>query len=185
VTEGTTTIGGITIPSTDPLFLFIVAVHVPLGVISVVTGLVAMLSMKAPGRHPRFGTLYFWSLAALFVSATALSLMRWAHAYHLFILGALSFAAALIGRTARRRLWKRWARLHIAGMGASYVLMLTAFYVDNGKQLPLWRELPTWTYWVLPAAVGLPIITWALMRHPLVKPIPLVRHQRRSQSPLS
>ena len=27
-------------------------------------------------------------------------------------------------------------------MGASYILLLTAFYVDNGKNLPLWRELP-------------------------------------------
>jgi hypothetical protein len=169
MTEGTTILGGFTIPSTDPLFLFIVAVHVPLGVISVVAGLIAMLSAKAPGRHPRFGTIYFWLLAAIFVSATALSLMRWAYTYHLFILGALSFIAAVIGRTARRRRWMGWKRLHIAAMGSSYVLLLTAFYVDNGKQLPLWRDLPTWTYWTLPALIGIPIITWALVRHPLVK----------------
>ena len=62
-----------------------------------------MLSVKAPGRHPRFGTLYFWLLTALFLSATALSTMRWEHAYHLFLLGAFSFLTAFIGRTARRR----------------------------------------------------------------------------------
>jgi len=27
-------------------------------------------------------------------------------------------------------------------MGLSYILMLTAFYVDNGKKLPVWRDLP-------------------------------------------
>jgi hypothetical protein len=43
---------------------------------------------------------------------------------------------------------------HTAGMGGSYVAMLTAFYVDNGKQLPVWDRLPTITYWLLPAAVG-------------------------------
>ncbi len=44
----------------------------------------------------------------------------------------------------------------------------SAFYVDNGPHLPLWRELPTITYWVGPSVVGLPIVVRALMRHPLV-----------------
>jgi hypothetical protein len=47
--------------------------------------------------------------------------------------------------------------------------LLTAFYVDNGKQLPLWRNLPHWTYWTLPALVGLPIVVWALLYHPLMR----------------
>ena len=54
-------------------------------------------------------------------------------------------------------------------MSSSYVLLLTAFYVDNGKQLPLWRQLPIWTYWTLPALIGAPIIVWALLRHPVVR----------------
>ena len=29
--------------------------------------------------------------------------------------------------------WRNWFRVHLAGMGLSYILMLTAFYVDNGK----------------------------------------------------
>jgi hypothetical protein len=41
-------------------------------------------------------------------------------------------------------------------MSASYVLLLTAFYVDNGKHLPVWRSLPHLAYWLLPSAVGLP-----------------------------
>jgi hypothetical protein len=47
--------------------------------------------------------------------------------------------------------------------------LLTAFYVDNGKSLPLWRDLPSITYWLLPAAVGLPLILYALLRHPLAR----------------
>jgi len=40
--------------------------------------------------------------------------------------------------------------------------MLTAFYVDNGPHLPLWRHLPTWAFWALPSVVGVPLIMRAL-----------------------
>jgi hypothetical protein len=53
--------------------------------------------------------------------------------------------------------------------GPSYILLLTAFYVDNGKSLPLWKDFPPIAYWLLPAAVGLPLIIQALFRHPLVR----------------
>jgi hypothetical protein len=169
MTDGSTTIAGFTIPSSDPLFLAIVAIHVPLGLLTTATGLLAMLSAKGPGRHPRFGTWYFRFLGASVVSASALSLMRWSETYHLFILGLLSFSAALIGRTARRRLWKHWATVHVMGMGSSFIAMLTAFYVDNGHQLPPLSYLPTWTYWTLPSLVGVPLIAWAITRHPVVR----------------
>ena len=169
MTAGITSIAGIQIPSSDPVFLSIVAIHVPLGLACVVSGVLAMLSVKGPGRHRTAGTIYYWSLAVLFASATVLSIMRWAEDYHLFILGALAFAAVHTGRMAGRRSWP--LRLHITMMGWSYVLLLTAFYVDNGKQLPLWRELPVWTYWTVPALVGAPLMLWALLRHPRVRAI--------------
>jgi len=74
-----------------------------------------------------------------------------------------------LGRAALRQRWPQWKRLHIAGMGLSYVLMLIAFYVDNGKQLPLWRDLPHFMYWLLPLVIGLPLIVRALLWHPLVQ----------------
>ena len=103
------------------------------------------------------------------LTAAALSFMRWTQDYHLFVLGTLSFIAVLLGRTARRRRRPGWARWHVLGMGFSYVLLVTAFYVDNGKQLPLWRDLPVWTYWTLPAFVGMAVMLWVLLRHPVVK----------------
>ena len=141
----------------------IVGLHIPLGLACVVAGAVAMLSEKRRGRHSAAGTVYYWCLLALFVSATFLSVMRWAENYHLFILAVLSFASAWLGRKAVRHRWAYWARLHITGMGLSYVLMLIAFYVDNGKQLPLWKDLPHFTYWLAPLAAGLPFIVWALL----------------------
>ncbi|WP_137935287.1 DUF2306 domain-containing protein [Mesorhizobium comanense] len=164
-----TLVAGIAIPSTSPIFLAIVGFHVLAGLGCVVTGAVAMLSPKGRGRHSKFGTIYFWFLATAFISATGLSAMRWAEDYHLFILGTLSFAAAFLGRRALQRRWPNWASLHVTGMGLSYVLLLTAFYVDNGKSLPLWKELPPIAYWLAPGAVGIPLIVYALLRHPIVR----------------
>jgi uncharacterized membrane protein len=162
-----TSVAGIEIPSTDPLFVAVVGVHIPVGLVCVVVGAFAMLSKKGRGHHSTLGTIYFWSLLTLAISAALLSVMRWAGNYHLFALGVSSFASARFGRSALRQRWPSWARLHITGMGLSYVFMLVAFYVDNGKQLPLWKELPHFTYWLLPLLVGVPLIVRALVWHPL------------------
>jgi hypothetical protein len=169
MTEGMTNLAGIEIPSTDPVFLTVVVTHILLGLACTISGAIAMLSQKRAGRHPRYGMIYFWCLFGVFLTATSLAAVRWAEDYHLFALGALSIAAAYLGRRARRQRWHNWVRLHITGMGASYILLLTAFYVDNGKSLPLWKELPPIAYWLLPAAVGIPLIIRALLRHPLAR----------------
>ncbi len=165
-------VAGIEIPSSDPVFLAIVGVHVLLGLVCTITGVIAMLSVKRPGRHPWFGSVYYWCLMGVFVTASGLAAVRWREDYHLFILGALAFAAAYMGRRARRKRWNNWVKLHITGMGSSYVLLLTAFYVDNGKNLPLWRDLPAIAFWLIPAAIGIPLIARALLRHPLVRTLP-------------
>jgi len=164
-----TNIAGILIPSASPVFLSIVGIHVALGLACTVIGIVAMLSLKGPGRHPRFGAIYFWCLSGVFVSAASLAAVRWSEDYHLFMLGALSFAAAYFGRNAERKRQRNWPWFHIWGMGLSYILLLTAFYVDNGKNLPFWREFPPISFWFLPGAVGIPIVLYVVRRHPIVK----------------
>jgi hypothetical protein len=54
---------------------------------------------------------------------------------------------------------------HGSAMAGSYITLFTGFYVDNGAQLPLWERLPHVTYWVLPAAVGIPLTLIALVRN--------------------
>jgi len=157
-------IAGFELPSDSPLFLSVLSVHVVFGLACAILGIAAMLSMKRSGQHPRFGTAYYWCLFILFATATVLAATRWSQDYYLFILGALSFLAASVGRIARRHLWRRWVDFHVIGMGLSYILMLTAFYVDNGKNLPMWRDLPYLAYWLLPATVGVPLIVSALAR---------------------
>jgi hypothetical protein len=58
-------------------------------------------------------------------------------------------------------------------MSMSYVFLLIAFYVDNGKQLPIWKDLPYTTYWLLPLAIALPLIIRALLWHPVVRALNL------------
>lgn len=169
---------GFDLQSNSPVFLAVLAVHVPIGLAAVVTGAIAMLSEKHRGRHTRLGTTYYRCLAVLVGTSALLAGMRWSEDYYLFILGALAFAAAFVGRVARRLRWEMPVDLHIVGMGTSYIVMLTAFYVDNGKNLPLWRDLPPIAYWLLPSMFGVPLIVRALFRYRDVLRSP----GRRSQS---
>ncbi len=152
--DGVAVLAGLPIPSTSPVFLAAVGLHVLAGLICAASGLVAMLSRKGRGRHSTFGTIYFWGLVVVFLSSAGLAISRWAEDYPLFILGSLAMASAGFGRTAMRRRWPGFVRHHIAGMGASYVVLLTAFYVDNGHSLPVWRTLPPIAFWLLPSVVG-------------------------------
>lgn len=168
---------GIPIPSSSPAFLAIIALHVAAGLVCAITGVVAMLAPKQPGRHAPAGRVYYWSLVVVFLTMSALTLLRWPANNHLFTLGLGSFVAGTVGRRARRRLRPGWAPVHVTGMALSYILLLTAFYVDNGPHLPLWRSLPRVAYWLLPSLIGLPILGWALRRHPLIVRL------RREESP--
>lgn len=62
--EKTIDVLGIVIPNESPLFLAIVAVHIVIALVAVVSGVVAMLARKGVGRHSRFGSVYYWSMAA-------------------------------------------------------------------------------------------------------------------------
>ena len=164
-----TIIAGLPIPSTSPVFLTGVAVHVVFGLAAVVSGASAMLSRKGTPRHRRFGLVYFWCLAVVAGTASVLAVVRWAEDRTLFALALVALAAAWFGRWARRQSWPGWVRAHLVAMGLSYITMLTAFYVDNGPNLPVWRSLAPILYWTGPALVGLPIMFVALLRHPLVR----------------
>ena len=168
MTQQPVTILGVPIPSDSPIFLSVLAVHVVAALGAVVAGAVAMLSPKRRGRHPRLGRVYYRCLAVVTITMALLSAMRWREDSHLFALGVLAAAAAAAGLSGVRRR-PRALRTHVVGFGASYILMLTAFYVDNGKNLPLWDRLPTVAYWLLPGLIGVPLIVRALLTHPLLR----------------
>ncbi len=167
--ETETNILGIPVPSNDPLFIGIVVIHICFGIICVSSGLIAMLSTKGKGNHTKFGNAYYISLLLIFITVLPLSIMRWPLNNHLLILGTMSLLSAYFGRRLARRTIGRWTRTHTILMGASYVLLLTAFYVDNGKNLPGWNLLPQYSFWIIPSAIGIPIIVYAILNHPLNK----------------
>lgn len=164
-----TTVAGIVIPSRDPLFLGLVAIHVVAGFACVVAGAIAMLSPKRRGRHTRLGDVYFRALAVAVSTMAVLAVIRWREDYYLFLIGCASFGAAVIARHYIRRSGSRRVRTHLLGMGSSYVFLLVAFYVDNGPHLPLWKDLPAVLYWLMPVAIGGSLILVALVRQPLAR----------------
>jgi uncharacterized membrane protein len=167
---------GIQIPDEGPVFLATVVVHIVAGLTCVISGVVAMVSRKGGRIHIGFGRVYVVGIAVVFLSMAVLAVIRWPHDNHLAILGLIAFAATVVGYVNRRQ--HRADRWHILAMGVSYVVLLTAFYVDNGPFLPVWNLLPTWVFWILPSIVGAPIIAWAILRRQRKTPVTPVTPER-------
>ena len=142
----------------DTLLVF---VHVPAGAIAALVGAGAMLAPKGGSAHRWCGRAYLRSLIVVAVTGLALVATRGPHFAHLGALGIVAAFLGVIGYSARRR---PSAAAHIACMGASYIVMLTAFYVDNGPKLPGWRELPAISFWFLSTVVGAPFVARAIWR---------------------
>jgi hypothetical protein len=158
-------LGSLGVHNPSPIFTVLLVFHILAGLTCVTAGAMAIVSTKRRGRHPRFGTIYYWSLSIVFVSSTGMAGIRWSHDAHLFALGTIAFTFASIGYSARRIHWKGWTSIHILGMSLSYIVLLTAFYVDNGPNLPFWKLLPTIAFWIGPSIIGLPLVARALLRH--------------------
>jgi hypothetical protein len=165
------------IPKIDglPLVFFLpLVVHALAGLTTGVTGIVTFTARKRPGRHPRWGTRYLWAYTLVFLTATLLSVQHWAAGAYLFGLVLLGCGLALGGYGARRfrqRAWVRgwlrqqWVTAHIVGMIGSYVVLWTAFYVDNAHFFPLLKDLPSLTFWILPTVIALPFLVRAIVHY--------------------
>ena len=177
------TIGGLPIPHAGPLFFTVLAVHVLAGSVCVVAGAVTATAPKRPGRHPRAGTVYVCGLLVVVVSAGVLAVLRWAQDWRLFLIAGVAAVLGFTGWWARRRRPRRWLLVHGGAMAGSYIVLLTGFYVDNGPHLPLWDRLPPILYWLLPAAVGVPLTWRALHRNGAIGPLSRRRGAARSGVP--
>jgi uncharacterized membrane protein len=148
---------------TSPL-LILIALHVASGIVAVACGAGAMLTGKGSRRHRRCGRAYVIVLVLLCGTAAVLAGLDWAHRWPLLVLGAVALSCAAVGYGAIRLARPARLAVHLAGMGVGYIAILTAFYVDNGPRLPLWSLLPPLWLWLLPAAIGIPVIVRALLR---------------------
>lgn len=165
--EETTKIFGVPVPSTDPVFLTFIVVHILISLVAVLSGIFAMISDKRKRRHPLYGRVYFWAMISSFCTVVILSVMRWPHNIHLLVIGIGAISFTVAGYRLAKIRTINWTRFHTICMGSSYILLMTGFYVDNGKNLPFWRLFPQWFFWVFPALVGVPIIIYALRKNAL------------------
>jgi|GEM_PF-6362674 len=63
-----------------------------------------------------------------------------------------------------RELGEYWVIAHLSGMIASYVVLLTAFYVDNAHLIPGLNRVPTLTFWVAPTLIAIPFLVRSIRR---------------------
>jgi hypothetical protein len=171
-------------------FFFPLVVHALAGLTTGVTGVVTFSAPKRPGRHHRWGTRYLWAYTVVFLTATVLSIQRWQADAYLFGLALLGYGFAMGGYSARRfrhAPWLRhllgewWVIAHLTGMIGSYVVLWTAFYVDNAHLIPGLNRLPTLTFWVAPALIAVPFLVHSIRRFaphtaPLSPAPPAVHH---------
>jgi hypothetical protein len=123
--------------------------------------------------HQRWETSYVWAYSVVFLTVTILSVQQWKADAYLFFLAVLGYGLALSGYAARRfgqearvgdTLAKQWVVVHIVGMIGSYVVLWTAFFVDNAHKIPGLNQLPPLTFWVLPSLIGLSFLVVSLSR---------------------
>jgi hypothetical protein len=167
--EEQTDLFGIPIPSTDKVFIGLVVVHIIISLVALTAGALAMFAHKTSLGHKKNGNIYFWSMSFAFITIVILSIMRWPHNISLLAIGISAFSATVLGRKFAKTKRKGWTRLHLIFMGASYIFLLTGFYVDNGKNLPFWRSFSHWFMYVFPSMIGIPIIVKVMLNHPLIK----------------
>jgi hypothetical protein len=128
---------------------------------------------QTPWAHHRWGKSYLWAYTVVFLTATLLSVQHWSTDAYLFFLALTGYGFALGGyatRCFRQQRWlrylvgKQWVIPHIVGMIGSYIVLWTAFFVDNAHFFPGLNRLPSITFWVLPTVVAIPFLVLSLSR---------------------
>ncbi len=157
-----------------PLSFFLpLVVHALAGLTTGVTGVLAFRASKRRGRHHQWGKSYLWAYTVVFLTAIMLSVQHLPADIYLLVLATLGYGLALSGYAARRfrlepivrrTVGKQWVVAHIVGVIGSYVVLWTAFYVDNAHLIPGLKQLPILTFWVLPSLIALPFLVVSLSR---------------------
>jgi hypothetical protein len=160
--------------------VFLLTVHIGAGSLALLTAPLAMLAPKRPGWHPRLGRAYQVLVGLLCLSAGGLVVLNpglWGFA----VIATLTWAAALGGWWMRRRQPRGWLQWHVSLMCGSYISLVTALLVVNLGTRSL-------IAWILPTAVGTPLITWKniqLARRPPATPAGTATPARTANSATS
>ena len=157
-----------------PLSFFLpLVVHALAALTTGVTGVITFSRPKRSSRHPRWGVRYLWAYTVVFLTAIILAVQHLPEDVYLVVLATIGYGFALAGYGVRRFrqqpvmsrvLGNQWIVAHIVGMIGSYIVLWTAFYVDNAHLIPGLKEFPRLTFWVLPTVIALPFLIVSLSR---------------------
>jgi hypothetical protein len=150
-----------------PLSFFLpLVVHALAGLTMGVTGVVAFRAPKRRGRHHRWGHTICGLHRGVFhgdhpvCPAVGRRRQPLLHGADRVWLRACWLRGTTLssGTWLMRLLGKQWVVAHIVGVIGSYIVLWTAFYVDNAHLIPGLNQLPPLTFWVLPTMIGIPFI---------------------------
>jgi hypothetical protein len=144
----------------DPAHDISLAVHISAGALGLVLGPIGMLAPKRRGRHTRVGEAYHWVFFTLFISAVVLAALNWDEVWWLALVGAFSYAFALMGYVAAKRRRPGWLLWHVSGQGGSYIAMVSALLVVNWENITGTAGAASFLPWLLPTVIGTPLIAW-------------------------
>lgn len=142
--------------------------HIVSGALALALGpLVLLVAASRRGIRERVLTAYVWAVFATCLTAAVVSLLAWSRLWWLVPIAVLSYLLAHVGYVAVRRGWRpRWVSAH--GLGGSYIALVTALLVVSAGDISTTAEVVAW---ILPAAVGVPLIVRA-HRRPLRRAAP-------------
>jgi hypothetical protein len=128
--------------------------HIVAGAAALVVGpLVLLAARRRDGNRATLLTAYHWTVLGTCVTAVVVSVLAWERLWWLVPVSAVSYALVLVGYLAVQRGWPAWVRAH--GLGGSYIALVTALLVVSARGVSTAAEIAAW---ILPAAIGVPLI---------------------------
>ena len=124
----------------DELIDQLLIIHVAAGVISLVTGLISILSLKGSKVHKKSGKIYFYSMTIVFVTAIIIASYRFNR--FLFLIAFLSYYSVFAGvrklrlknlHKNQKPKWFDWTAGIINGIANLFFIGLGIYYsIENG-----------------------------------------------------
>ena len=146
----------------------VAVIHVALGLLALVAGLVIFLLRKGTGLHKQLGYVYLFAMLGL--NGTALLIYRLFGSFGPFhVLALVSLGTLLAGYVPVffRRPENRWLRNHYFGMGWSYICLLAATAAEIAVRLPLSQRATGGTFFAATFFSSFAVVLvggWLLLR---------------------